>query len=223
MIEDTIRDIAEGIAGTKHKIYGVVTGTVIDLLDPLTLGRVQLQIDSIDSLDLSPWARVATPMTGVLSGTYFVPSIGDEVLVAFEHGDPKAPYVIGSLWNAVHPPPYPTPLIEERVIRTPLGNQIGFREVPPAITITTPDMTLQAIGAPPGVTIASNEMITLMCGASQIVMTPAGINISAPAINIVSEGAIVQTASTSSVNVSGPAGITSGSAVSITGPVVNIN
>jgi phage baseplate assembly protein gpV len=223
MIEDTIRDIAEGIAGTKHKIYGVLTGTVIDLLDPLTLGRVQVQIPSIDSLDLSPWARVATPMTGVLSGTYFVPSIGDEVLLAFEHGDPNAPYVIGSLWNAMHPPPFPSPLIEERVIRTPLGNQIGFREAPPAITVTTPDMTLAAVGMPPGITIASNEMITLMCGASQIVMTPAGINISAPAINIVAEGAIVQSGASSAVTVTGPATITSGAAVSITGTLVQIN
>jgi phage baseplate assembly protein gpV len=222
MIEDTIRDIIEGNAGTKQKMYGVVTGTVIDLLDPLTLGRVQVQIDSICSFEPSPWARVATPMAGVLSGTYFVPSIGDEVLVAFEHGDPNAPYVIGSLWNAVHPPPYPTPLIEERVIRTPVGNQIGFREVPPAITITTPDMTLQAVGAPPGVTIASNEMITLMCGVSQIVMTPAGINISAPAINIVTQNAVI-TPATLSFSATGPATVTSGSAVSITAPVVKIN
>jgi phage baseplate assembly protein gpV len=223
MIEDTIRDIAEGIAGTKHKIYGVVTGRVINLLDPLTLGRVQVQIDCIDSLDLSPWARVATPMAGVLSGTYFVPSIGDTVLVAFEHGDPNAPYVIGSLWDAAHPPPYPTPLLEERAIRTPVGNQIGFREVPPAITITTPDMTLQSVGAPPGITIASNMTITLMCGTSAISLQPTGIVITGQTIAIASAGAITQTASASSVNVTGPATVTSGSAVSITGPVVKIN
>lgn len=223
MIEDTIRDIAEGIAGTKHKIYGVVTGTVINLFDPAALGRVQVQIDAIDSLDLSPWARIATPMTGVLSGTYFVPSLGDEVLVAFEHGDPNAPYIIGSLWNAMHPPPFPSPLMQQRVIRTPTGNQIGFREVPPAITITTPDMTLQAAAALPGVTIASNATITLQCGPSQIVMTPLGINITAPAINVIAEGAIVASGSSSSVNVTGPATVTSGSAVSITGTVVKIN
>jgi phage baseplate assembly protein gpV len=223
MIEDTIRDIAEGIAGTKHKIYGVVTGTVIDLFDPAALGRVQVQIDAIDSLDLSPWARIATPMTGVMSGTYFVPSIGDEVLVAFEHGDPNAPYIIGSLWNAMHPPPFPSPLIEERVIRTPIGNQIGFREAPPAITITTPDMTLQAVGAPPGVTIASNAMITLQCGTSSIVITPAGVNITGAAINLVATGAIVASGGSSTVNVSGPATVTSGAAVSITGTVVKIN
>ena len=35
-----------------------------------------------------------------------------------------------------------------------MGNQIGFREAPPAVTITTPDMTLAAVGLPPGITLA---------------------------------------------------------------------
>lgn len=223
MIEDTIRDIAEGIAGIKHRLYGVVTGTVINVLDPLTLGRVQVQIDAIDSEDLSPWARVATPMTGVMSGAYFIPSVGDEVLIAFENGDVNVPYVVGSLWNAVHPPPYPTPLLQERAIRTPLGNQIGFREAPPAITITTPDMSLAAAGMPPGVTVASNVMITLLCGSSAIVMTPESITINAAAVNIVSAGAVTQTAGSSTVTVTGPASVSSTSGVSITAPLVKIN
>jgi phage baseplate assembly protein gpV len=223
MIEDTIRDIAEGVAGTRHRIYGVVTGTVMNPADPLMLGRVQVTIPAVDSLDFSPWARVATMMTGALSGSYFIPSVGDEVLIAFEHGDVNAPYIIGSLWNAVHPPPFPSPLVEERVIRTPLGNQIGFRELPPAITITTPDMTPAATGFPPGVTIASNEMITLMCGPTRIDLTPAGINITAPAINLVSEGAIAQSGATSAVTVTGTAAVTAGGAVNIMAPLVTIN
>jgi phage baseplate assembly protein gpV len=223
MIEDTIRDIAEGVAGSRHRIYGVVTGTVINMLDPLALGRVQVQIPALDSMDLSPWARVATMMTGVLSGSYFIPSVGDEVLIAFENGDTNVPYIIGSLWNAVHPPPFPDPLLEVRAIRTPLGNQVGFREAPPAVTITTPDMTLAAAGFPPGITIASNVMISLMCGPTRIDLTPAGINIHAPAINVVSDGAIAQTSSTSAVTTSGTATITSGGAVNIMASLVTIN
>jgi phage baseplate assembly protein gpV len=223
MIEDTIRGIADPGLGAKPKMHGVVTGQVINILDPLTLGRVQVRIPSIDSADLSAWARVASPMTGFLTGMYFIPSVGDEVLLAFEHGDPELPYVIGSLWNALHPPPFPSPAIQQRAIRTPLGNQIGFREAPPAITITTPDMTLAATGMPPGVTIASNVMITLMCGPTQIVMTPAGITITAPTVSVVSQGAMTQTAASSSVTVAGPASLTSTSNVSITAPTVKIN
>ena len=223
MIEDTLRDIAEGIAGTAHKIYGVVTGTVIDAIDPTTLGRVRVQVDSIDSWDLSSWIRVATQMAGFESGAYFIPSLGDEVLIAFEHGDVNAPYIIGSLWNAVTPPPMPSPLIEQRMIRTPLGNQIGFREAPPAITITTPDMTLAALGMPPGITLASNEMITLMCGPSQIIMTPAGITITGPTVNIVSTGALTQTAVSSTTTVAGPTEIIATGEITIMAPMVNIN
>src|SRR5947209_7873363 len=89
------------------KIYGVVVGRVINVLDPLMLGRVQVQVPSIDALDLSPWARVAMPAASLAAGLYWLPNPEDEVLVAFENGDPNAPYIIGCLWSAIMPPPLP--------------------------------------------------------------------------------------------------------------------
>ena len=50
------------------------------------------------------WARIATLMAGKERGTYFIPEVGDEVLVAFEHGDIHYPYIIGSLWNGKEKP-----------------------------------------------------------------------------------------------------------------------
>jgi hypothetical protein len=81
---DSIRDTIDDI---QQKFYGVAVGTVINSLDPMAMGRVQVQLPFIDDVDLSPWARVATMMTGPAHGTYFIPEIGDEVLVVFEHGD----------------------------------------------------------------------------------------------------------------------------------------
>jgi phage baseplate assembly protein gpV len=223
MIEDTIHDLLEGIAGTDRKIYGVVVGVVVDVLDPLMLGRVKVRVPAIDPLDDIGWARVSTPMTGFLSGHYMLPTLADEVLVAFESGDVKAPVVIGSLWNATHPPPFPTPLIGERVIRTPEGSQLGFRMVPPAVTLTTPDMTPAATGFPPGITIASNEMITLMCGPTQIILTPAGLTITAPSVIINSSGPITETASSVSTMASGAATVAAFGSISISAPMVTIN
>lgn len=223
MIEDTIRDIAEGMLGIDQKVFGVLTGTVVDVADPLALGRVRIRLPSIDDTDLTPWARVATPMTGVLAGEYFIPGIGDEVLVAFEHGDLNAPYIIGSLWNAVHLPPLPSPLMGMRVIRTPEGNQLGFRMVPPAVTLTTPDMTPAAAGLSPGITLASNVMITLQCGPTQLIMTPQGLTIIAPQVTISSSGAIVEAGSSVSVMASGKAEVVGLGSVSVTGAVVRIN
>ena len=49
--------------------------------------------------------RLATPMGGKDRGLFFRPEVDDEVLVAFEHGDPRRPYVLGALWSKVDPPP----------------------------------------------------------------------------------------------------------------------
>ena len=55
--------------------------------------------------DESNWARVAAPMAGKGRGFYFLPEVEDEVLVAFEQGDVRFPYVVGSLWNGKDAPP----------------------------------------------------------------------------------------------------------------------
>ena len=53
----------------------------------------------------SAWAPVAAPLAGKKRGAFFMPELGDEVLVAFEHGDFDHPFIIGFLWNGVDTPP----------------------------------------------------------------------------------------------------------------------
>jgi uncharacterized protein involved in type VI secretion and phage assembly len=48
---------------------------------------------------------MATLMAGKNRGTWFIPDANDEVLVAFEAGDMRRPYVIGSMWNGTNSPP----------------------------------------------------------------------------------------------------------------------
>ena len=114
MIEDVL-DAQAATADELHKkFYGVAVGQVVLVTDPLMLGRVKVKVPFIDSADLAAWARVASPMAGMLSGHYTIPNMGDEVLVAFEHGDVNAPYILGCLWNATAPPPLPSPLPQIR-------------------------------------------------------------------------------------------------------------
>jgi uncharacterized protein involved in type VI secretion and phage assembly len=94
-----------GNSSIEKKESGVVIGIVTNNTDPDKLGRVKVKFPWRESKDESNWARVATLMAGNDRGSFFLPEVGDEVLVAFEHGDMSHPYVVGSLWNGVDKPP----------------------------------------------------------------------------------------------------------------------
>lgn len=88
--------------------YGVAPATVIDIKDPDGQGRVQITLPWCPDSDggrYEAWARIATLFAGKDRGSWFMPEVGDELLVAFEHGDPTRPYVLGGLWNGTDDPP----------------------------------------------------------------------------------------------------------------------
>jgi uncharacterized protein involved in type VI secretion and phage assembly len=94
--------------GAGGLMYGVYTALVVDVQDPDGQGRVKIRLPwspdtGSDSYEL--WARVAVLMAGRGRGTWFIPEPDDEVLVAFEGGNPRRPYVVGALWNGVDTPP----------------------------------------------------------------------------------------------------------------------
>ncbi len=97
-IFDLLNNIEEREA-MGNRIYGVVVGVVTNNQDPDKMGRVKVKFPWLSDSDESYWARLATPMAGKDRGIYFLPEVDDEVLVAFEHGDVRFPYVLGALWN----------------------------------------------------------------------------------------------------------------------------
>jgi len=90
----------------ESKIYGVVTAIVTNNKDPQGLARVKLRFPWMGEAKNKEtnWARIATLMAGKERGSYFIPEVEDEVLVAFENGDINYPYVIGALWNGKDKP-----------------------------------------------------------------------------------------------------------------------
>jgi uncharacterized protein involved in type VI secretion and phage assembly len=114
----------------RGKIYGVVVGVVTNNQDPDKLGRVKVRFPWLDEDDESHWARVATTMAGKDRGTWFLPEVDDEVLVIFEHGDVRFPYVVGALWNGVDTPPRDNAdgKNDPRVIRSRSGHELVFND-----------------------------------------------------------------------------------------------
>ncbi len=111
---------------TESRINGVVIGIVTNNEDPEGMGRVKVRFPWLSDEDESNWARVTTFMAGNERGVYFLPEVDDEVLVIFEHGDMRFPYVIGSLWNGEDAPPSDNRDGENniRIIKSRSGHEI---------------------------------------------------------------------------------------------------
>jgi uncharacterized protein involved in type VI secretion and phage assembly len=95
-------------AGLGGRWYGVYPALVSDINDPDSQGRVKVTLPWAPDTageQYEVWARLATMMAGNDRGSWFVPDVDDEVLVAFEAGDPRRPYVVGALWNGRDAPP----------------------------------------------------------------------------------------------------------------------
>jgi len=94
--------------GPGGKFYGVYPAVVVDISDPDGQGRVKVKLPwAPDSKGGSyeAWARLATMMAGNNRGSWFIPDVDDEVLVIFEAGDTRRPYVVGALWNGLDAAP----------------------------------------------------------------------------------------------------------------------
>jgi len=111
MLEAPLLDVftdARLTGGLGGRWYGVFPATVSDIKDPDGIGRVKIRLPwSADtgSERYEAWARLATLMGGNNRGSWFVPDVDDEVLVSFESGDVRRPFVLGGLWNGKDAPP----------------------------------------------------------------------------------------------------------------------
>ncbi len=118
-------------APVDDKLTGPVVGIVTNIDDPDKLGRVRVKFPWLNTSFESNFARLCSPNGGKERGFYFLPEVNDEVLVAFEHGDINFPYIIGSLWNKMDPPPkgtgssvFASGKVNQRVISSRSGNRI---------------------------------------------------------------------------------------------------
>jgi phage baseplate assembly protein gpV len=104
-----------------ERAYGVYRATVTDEDDPE--GRARLKVRPANAALPEAWARVAT---------WHLPATGEAVVVAYEGGDPREPYVVGSLWGEAGEPPTASRV----ALRDTNGNAISLEQA--GVTITAP-------------------------------------------------------------------------------------
>ncbi len=200
----------------ERKIYGVTVATVLNNIDCNGQARVQLQLPWLPGYQ--PWARLACQMAGMGRGTYFVPQIGEEVLVSFNHGDVREPYVLGSLWNTVDRPPAasPTDAINKRKIRTPLGHELEFDDALQKVTLTTSVMTTVTLDATKAEISTPTASVTLGIAGDVKVTSKTRISLEAPIVEIKATAKL-------GLSASGSATLEGGQGCVIRGSTVKIN
>jgi uncharacterized protein involved in type VI secretion and phage assembly len=172
------QDEAKDRGPVDQRLFGVYVGVVLDNQDPFELGRVLVRVPTVaGAKGRGLWARVAVPRAGAQRGTWLIPDVSDEVLVAFEEGDAARPYVVGSLWGSAHAPP------ERMAPGNPLTSIVsaaGSR-----VTIDDREDHISVRLATPGgrsVTIDDADGTITIDGGSgaTIVITPVSIDITCP-------------------------------------------
>jgi uncharacterized protein involved in type VI secretion and phage assembly len=84
----------------QQRFYGKYRGTVVNNLDPMQIGRVQVSVPNVSGALPSSWAMPCLPLAGPQMGLYLVPPVGANVWVEFERGDPDFPIWVGCFWNS---------------------------------------------------------------------------------------------------------------------------
>ena len=162
---------------------GVTTATVVDNHDVDGLGRVFITFPW-DESQQKVLVRVASTATGKEIGTLWVPSIGCEVLVAFQNNDPSSPIVIGSLYNSDNMPPGNSADNPQDVwlARTRGHSSLGIREIEGAEEI-------QILSGDPnsndcvGIVVRNNE-IEITCSMGNLYVTADTLKVKSKSISL---------------------------------------
>jgi len=190
-------------SGLGGRWYGAFPALVTDIVDPEGLGRVKISLPwSPDTAGAryETWARLATFMAGNNRGSWFIPDVDDEVLIVFEGGDPRRPYVIGSLWNGKDSPPESmdgagknfkkvlrsrngvkltmddTDGREQFILETPGGQKLTLKDGPGAVEIVDSNGNSIKMETS-GITITASAKVTI--NASQVAVSAGMVTVDA--------------------------------------------
>jgi len=196
------------------RFFGVVVGIVTNNQDADGMHRVKVRFPWLNLDDESHWARVATPMAGNDRGLYFLPEVDDEVLVAFEHGRPEAPVVVGSLWNGKDKAPADNGDGKNnlRIIKSRAGHIVRFDDGNNKIEI------VDKSGKNTIVIDSANNKVTIEADADIVITSAKGkLSLSGSSVEIKSTTGEVAVKSQAAMTVTAQADLT------LKGQMVNIN
>lgn len=223
--ERSLLGLASGGGGRDRRLTGVVVAQVSDVNDPQNQGRVKVHFPWLSDTYVSDWARTVQPGAGNNRGAMLVSEVGDEVLVAFELGDIRRPYVVGGLYNGVDTPKTgPIDLVDSgsgeinrRSFVSRRGHRLDFLDQTgqtEGVTIRTGDDKLQLLLDATGTKLTVHSDGTVLVEAKQ------GVTVDAATSTVELKGGNIKLTGQNGVTIDGGAGavkVTAGQELSLTG------
>lgn len=119
---------------SKTKYLGKYKAIVVNNVDPLFIGRIQVIAPDVASLAPTTWAMPCVPVAGINMGMFSPPIIGSGVWVEFEQGDPSKPIWVGCYWGLGAEVPILSRIVPPAVpgitLQTTLKNGIVISDTP---------------------------------------------------------------------------------------------
>jgi uncharacterized protein involved in type VI secretion and phage assembly len=178
--------------GDAPRYFGVFPAIVTDIVDPEKLGRIQVKFPSLggDGEAVRAWATLVTPYADDDQGFEVLPAVDTQVVVSFEAGDLRRPYIMGSTWNGSEAMPEPPASPNnKRLIKTRSGSLLEFDDTDGAAKVT--------------ISMSSGHKVVLDDGAQEVKLQHAN----GCTIKFDSSGNVTITA-VSGVTINAPSGLT---------------
>jgi len=160
-----------------NRFYGKYRATVLNNVDPLRLGRLQVSVSDFSPLPAATWAMPCFPWAGPQMGMYLIPSIGAGVWVEFEQGNPDYPIWVGCWWSSTAEVPV-----------TASGATAPGSPVVVMQSLTQGSLVIADVPVPPmiapGVMVNSGPASFITVDATGVTITAPTITLRAGAINL---------------------------------------
>jgi Rhs element Vgr protein len=187
-------------AGLVGSIHGLQIGKTVQLQnDPDGQHRILVKLPVIDNNAQGIWTRVASLDAGDDRGAFFLPEIGDEVIVGFINDDPRDAVVLGMLHSSAKPAPINAQdANHEKGFTTRSKMHISFNDQTKTIRIDTPagnSITLDEQGTKIEIVDQNKNKLT---------MEPAGIRMESPAKIDIKAGTVLTLSAGTSLSIGGP-------------------
>jgi uncharacterized protein involved in type VI secretion and phage assembly len=207
------------VDGSAPGYFGVYPALVTDIVDREELGRIEVRFPTLGAegdRDVRAWATLCTPYADNDQGLAILPEVGSEVVAAFEAGNFRRPYIVGSAWNGQAALPHPPEAANNiRMLRSRGDSRLEFDDTAGALKLS---ITMSA-GHKVVLDDATKEITVQHQNGCSIRITAAGaveiqansqISLTAPALNVHSavasfDGVVKCTTLQASVLVSSPA------------------